>query len=949
MLCCLLVLLSFTALAQMPRPLPNRVAGGWEREAAKASSPLKGLPFRSIGPSIMGGRVTDLAVNPQNPHHFYVAFASGGLWVTHNNGQHFEPLFDEVPSMSIGDIAVDWREQPEVIWVGTGENNSSRSSYSGTGLYCSRDLGKTWSYKGLAATHHIGRIRLHPKDKNTLWVAALGHLYSQNPERGLYKSNDAGATWTQCLALNDSCGAIDLIVHSQHPDTLLVATWERQRWPWHFKGQGASSGLHRSFDGGKSWTRLEAQTGFPQGKRIGRIGLDACWKGEQWHIYAVVDNHQLQQNIETSPLSPDSLAQMSASDFGRIPQKELEAFLKKHHFPELYSAEKLKASIAEGQLRPKDLLPFIRDASAALFNTKIKGAELYYSSDLGENWQRCHNKPLEGIYFSYGYYFGQVRVHPQNPKRVYLLGVPLLCSTDGGKNFRAIGKPQVHVDHHALWLHPEQEGYLLSGNDGGLILSYDDGQNWQRCQLPAVGQFYSVAVDNAQPYQVYGGLQDNGVWKGPSTYVGNNDWRLDGRYPYQRLMGGDGMQIALDSLSGNSILGFQFGNYFRLEPGKKPKKIQPKVAFGTGALRFNWETPILLSPQQPNVLYLGAQYLYRSFRQGDNWQRISEDLAPSSKVGNVPYGSLSCISESPRRMGLLYVGSDNGFLHRSKDAGATWERLPFPENAPLWVSDIKASQHQTGRVYLSLNGYRADDFRACLYYSDDFGDTWTEIGQSLPDEPINVLLESPFNERVLFVGTDNGLYVKTGALPRFSDAGNRFHPLPLPPVAVHDLAVQKREKELVVATHGRSLYAAPLNALHEMQSLDSNQKVHIFSIKKLKWSSDWGKSWSPWLPAPQPQLSIPYYTAPGGKSQWKLRSETGFLLKSWHSEQERGLNYLEYDLRISETSARAWSKKRKQPLRAAADGAYYLPVGKYLLELEHAGERHSRFFEITAP
>lgn len=939
--CCLLLLLALPSLAQLPRPTHPRVESGWQREATKENSFLKGLPIRSVGPTIMSGRVTDLAVDPNDPKHFYVAFASGGLWVTDNNGQSFKPLFDAVPAASIGDIAVDWRQEPELLWVGTGENNSSRSSYSGTGIYYSENLGKTWEYRGLAATHHIGRIRLDPQRPQVIWVAALGHLYSKNPQRGIYKSTDGGHSWEKSLFVSDSCGAIDLFIHPAHPDTLFASTWERQRWAWNFKGRGGGAAIHRSTDGGKIWQRLAAQTGFPQGDRIGRIGLDGAWFRDTLHLYALLDNQNLRgEKSASNPLQADSLEQMSTERFLRIPRSVLESFLKEHDFPKRYTIDYLMQALQSNRLQPKDLIPFISDANAALFQTRIKGAELYYSTDLGQTWQLQQQQSLEGLYFTYGYYFGQVRVHPKNPKSVYILGVPLLHSTDGGKHFNRIGKANVHVDHHALWLNPQREGHLINGNDGGVVISYDNGRHWSRCNSPAVGQFYSVAVDNEQPYNIYGGMQDNGVWKGPSDYQQQPDWEQMGHYPYKRLLGGDGMQVEIDNSTGNIITGFQFGHYFQLKEGQPPLKIRPQPE--GEALRFNWKSPILLSPHQSDILYLGSQYLHRSFEQGQNWEQLPKDLAPSRIKGAVPYGSLTCISESPLRFGLLYVGSDNGYLHRSEDAGRTWEALKLPIAERRWVSSLRASPHKEGRLYLSLNGYRQDDFKAYLFRSDDYGETWMDLGQQLPLEPINVVLESPFSEKLLFVGTDQGLYVSL-------DAGKQFSPLALPAVAVHDLSIQEREQELVIATHGRSLYTVPLKALQELVHLDKNTKAHIFGLADIKHQADWGRVWSPWFEAKAPKPQLPYYAMPAGESTWSLYSEDGQLLERWKTQQGAGLHYLEYDLHLSQEAAEAWNKNRKNPIQSAKNGRYYLPVGTYRLELQHGEQRHTEQLKVVAP
>ncbi|MDB5253508.1 MAG: glycosyl hydrolase [Flaviaesturariibacter sp.] len=786
-----------------------------QRSVLQKRSLFDSIPFRNIGPSIMSGRVDDIDVNPADPTEFYVAYATGGLWYTHNNGQSFTPLFDSADVIGIGDIAVNWKTG--TIWVGTGEVNSSRSSYAGIGMYRSTDKGRSWSYIGLPESHHIGKIQLHPTDDNTAWVAVLGHLYTPNHDRGVYKTTDAGATWKQTLYVDDNTGAVDLDINPANPAELYASTWYRTRTASSFVPSGKTSGLYKSADGGETWTRISTPaSGFLQGDVVGRIGLAVYPKNPQV-VYAVVDNQASRPDTtkgDTSKYVLEAFKNLSADQFASLNDPKLDSFLKRNGMNRRYTAKAIKDMVATGQLKPTAIYDYLYQNTG--FEGTPYGAEIYRSDDGGRSWRKMNNKPLS-TFSTYGYYFGKIFVSPVNDQKLVITGFTIDLSTDGGRTFKSIGKENVHADHHVAWIDPARDSHIFSGNDGGLNFSYDDGAHWFKANTPSVGQFYSVVVDNAKPYNVYGGLQDNGVWTGPSTNRENVGWHDDGNYPFKSIMGGDGMQVAVDPRDNmTTYTGFQFGAYSRLNrlnSRESAKRITPQHSLGERPIRFNWQTPVILSAHNPDIVYFGGNRLFRSFNKADTMVAISPDLTKGDGGGNVPYGTITTIAESPVRYSLLYVGTDDGNIQASKDGGSTWTLVSaapkkgFALPQGLWVSRLTASRYKEPRVYASLSGYRKDDFNAYLYVSEDYGATWAPLGKDLPTEPINVVREDPKNENILYVGTDGGLYVSFDRGQSFM-AWNAGLPRSIP---VHDIAIQARDNEIVLGTHGRSLYVSKLD------------------------------------------------------------------------------------------------------------------------------------------
>jgi len=921
-----------------PTPADARLAGFEARRALQERSLVTNVPFRSAGPTVMSGRVTDVDVSPTDPTTFFVAYASGGLWRTTSGGADFEPLFDEHASMTLGDIAVDWRD-PEgdgvTIWAGTGENNSSRSSYAGTGVYKSTDGGDSWQHLGLPNTQHTGRIILHPDDPETAWVASIGALYSPGPDRGVYKTTDGGATWSQTLFVNDDAGVIDLVIDPSDPDVLYAAAWERTRRAWDFTEAGAGSGIYKSTDGGATWDLLTTEaSGFPTGENLGRIGL-AIYPGDPQTIFASVDNQNRRPEEEAEDdtlLTKDALRMISREAFLELAEEHINDFLDRNGFPLSYTAQSILDMVRTGKIEPVALVEYLEDANRELFDTPVIGAEVYRSDDGGQTWTRTHEGFIDDLVFSYGYYFGEIRVAPDDADRLYLLGVPLIASSDGGATWEAIDADHVHVDHHALFVNANKPGHLVSGNDGGINVSYDDGESWFKANTIPVGQFYTVAVDMQEPYHIYGGLQDNGVWGGPSDYSPNRGWIAEGEYPYQRAMGGDGMQIAIDTRTNNTVYtGFQFGNYFRLARETtaddfEGTRITPQHELGERPLRFNWQTPIHLSAHNQDILYLGSQKLHRSLDRGETWEALSDDLTLGGEPGDVPYGTLTSIDESPLRFGLLVVGSDDGLVHVTDDGGREWQRVSDDLPPHLWVSRVVASAHDEDRLYVALNGYRWDNFEAHVYRSDDFGATWQRIGTDLPLEPVNVIVEDPENEDLLYVGTDHGLYASLDGGQSFMTMMGSTSEHGLPNAPVHDAVVHARDRDLVVGTHGRSIYVADIEHLQQLTPDSLAAGLNLFGITTVKHSERWGSRGWTWDEPSRPEAQIAYFAPDAGRATITITEEDGTLVNATFDDAERGLNYITYDLTYDPEEVRDDQER-------ADDERVYLQPGTYTVTL----------------
>jgi photosystem II stability/assembly factor-like uncharacterized protein len=710
--------------------LPSDTAG-----QASPADKLKNLEFREIGPAVMGGRIDDFGVVESNPNIVYAGTASGGVWKTTNNGTTWEPVFDKESVSTIGDIAIA-PSDPAVVWVGTGEPNNRQSSSWGDGIYKSLDAGKTWQKMGLAATQHIGRVVIHPKNPDVVYVAALGHLWGPNAERGVYKTTDGGKTWNQVLKINEDTGVSDIAMDPESPETLYAAAYERRRTPFGFNGGGPDGGIYKTTDGGATWKKLTKGLPYENGGDVGRIGLD-IYRKDSNIVYAIVQHE--------------------------------------------------------------------------------KGGT-YRSDDKGATWKKMGDTNPRPSYYS------QVRIDPNNDLRIWELGAQMYYSEDGGKTFSTQRVKGIHGDFHAMWIDPADSNHIITGCDGGIHWSYDNGRTWDFINTIAIGQFYEVGLDNEKPYKICGGLQDNGSWCGPSMSltrdgIVNSDWTL--------MPGGDGFYARIDYAEPWIVYTeSQDGHISRRdERTGQQREIMPLAKASEPHYRFQWNSPVEVSAHDHNTIYYGGNYLFKSTDRGDSWTRLGGDLTTGTDrnklqiFGKTPdkntlsrhdgveeYPTITTLAESPLTANVLWVGTDDGNLEVSRDGGKSWKnvasRVPGVPRG-TYVTRVVASKYAEGAAFVTLDGHRTDDYSVYLFQTSDYGETWKSIRNGIPDSAgtVHVVREHPRSAKLLFAGTEFGLWVSWDHGANWTALKNNF-----PTVPVDDIEIQAQQNDLVLATHGRSIW-----------------------------------------------------------------------------------------------------------------------------------------------
>ena len=724
---------------------------------------LKGMNPRAIGPAGMSGRITAIDVVIDQPDIIYAGAASGGVWKSESGGIDWKPIFDKQNVASVGAIAIQ-QSNPDVIWVGTGEGNPRNSLNGGYGIYKSLDAGVTWKLMGLEKTRNIHRVIIDKDNPNTVYVAAIGSPWGEHPERGIFKTTDGGKTWNKSLFVNNKTGAADLVVDASNPNKLIAAMWEHRRKPWTFNSGGEGSGIYITYDGGENWTKKTDKDGLPKGN-LGRIG------------------------IAISPSNP-----------------------------------KVVYALVEA-----------------------KKNALYKSEDGGVKWSKINEKPGIG---NRPFYYSDIFIDPKNENRLYSVFTYINVSDDGGKSFKQLMPAYntnvgVHPDHHAWWIHPDDPSYMIDGNDGGLNITRDKGKTWRFVENLPVGQFYHLSYDMEYPYNLYGGMQDNGSWVGPAYVlkaqgIRNSYW--------QEIMFGDGFDVVPDP--GNSRYGYSMSQQgsvgrYDLKTGNA-KSVRPTHPDANVKLRFNWNAAIAIDPFDNEIIYFGSQFVHKTSNKGHEWEIISPDLTTNDPekqkqhdsggitmdaTGAENHCTILVISPSALEKDMIWVGTDDGNIQLSRNGGASWTDVTTKGKKDLkggWVAQIKASTFNAGEAYAVINNYRNFDFKPYLFRTTDYGKTWIDLLAD-KDESFGYslsLVQDPVQKKLMFLGTENGLYVSIDEAETWTKWTNDY-----PTVPTMDLAIHPREHDLDIATFGRSMYVLddirPLRTLatEGVQVLDRTLKV----------------------------------------------------------------------------------------------------------------------------
>ncbi len=920
------------------------------RQAMLKSSPFSCIPFDNIGPMAQGGRIMDLAMDERMPTTWIVAFATGGVWITNDDGHNWKPIFENQPAFSLGSLGVVWAKPgiPKTLWVGTGEPSNTRTVYMGAGLFRSDDQGKTWERSALPNAHHIANIAVHPNKPETVFVAALGPVYTDGGERGLYKTINNGKTWTKVIECPPFTGAVEVKIDHHNPDIVYACTWERRRKAWDFRENGPGSGIWKSKDGGESFTRLEG--GLPNGKGMGRIGLAQSYQ-DPGKIYALVDNQNprpvSKENPE--PLIGNDFLKMNKKDFLKLSDKRIDDFLQLYRFPGKLDAESIRKSEKEKKFKFEDMKVHIKDMKdIPYFWPKCIGPELYVSKDAGLTWKKTHKNDLRGqVDWGYGtatYYFGEIAVDPSNDDKLLICAVPLLKTDNGGKSFDYADENgyDVHADHHAILYSSKNSKRVILGNDGGINLSLDGGVSWRSIKNIPVGQSYTVTYDMSKPYRIITGLQDNGISMGFNSKI----------KPYQQvdswknIWGADGMFVQVNPKDNNTVyLGIQFGAMWRLDlHTRKSKSIRPLPKYPVEEpFRTNWVTPIVMSKFHPDVIYTGTQFVHRSFDKGDTWEIISPDLTSEGKEGsfvnvggNISYGNISALAESSKRFGLIYAGTDEGWLWVTKDGGLNWERLTNGIPGNKWVTRVEPSSHVESHVFATFTGFRENDTKAYIFKSTDYGKTWSSIKGNLPDECMNVIRQDPVNPELLFAGSDFGVYVSVDGGKIWDAVGTM-----MPNVPAYDLCVHPRESDLIVGTYGRSVWVGSIKTLQEYTKKVRDKKVHLFKISEQKPEWWWEKE-KPVEVGKKREiniLKIYYHSYSAADVKIYLKNDKNKTIKSWDMKAKSGINRVDWDFLID-------SKYRKKLPEGRRP--FILP-GKYTLVINSVGKSDKTELIIDKP
>lgn len=861
---------------------------------------FKNLPWIQIGPLINSGRIAGIVGIPGDPSIVYASATVGGVWKTVNAGTSWKPIFENQPSQTIGDIEV-CSSNPDLLWVGTGSSNLSGSAYPGMGVFKTTDGGETWKHMGLEECQHVMRIAISPANPDHVYVAAMGHKYC--PEEGtigLYKTIDGGVSWRKILSDESQTGCADVVINPENPEIVFATTWNRKK---------TEGNVYRSTDGGEHWMKLT--NGLPRGEKIGRIGINISLSNPKV-VYAFMNNHNdfdtaypeyanKRKKEEYKGLSLDKVRRMNSKRFLKLDSLDIAKFLREFGIIRSFGVNEIRQMIKSGDHKPESLVDCIEKYWISDNNrSEIIAGEVYRSDDGGDSWYKTHTEPLY-LLSSFGWSFCDIVVSPDNEDDIYLLGVTLQHSEDGGKNFKPNEGRQVHLqpniseflhlDQHDLWIDPKDPDRILLGNDGGAFISYDRGSVWMHHNTIPIGMFYKIAADMEEPYNIYGGTQDDSHVYGPSDQ--NLAYNVLDKWKYvwlDRWSGGDGLHIMSDVEDPNTV-------YYSSQAGALRRKdlaensntyVRPKREFCEPALRHDWSTPFYVSPYEKHTIYYGANRLYKSVDQGDTWQALSPDLTKQVAEGKKQSDKLTSIAIDKSDPGLIYTGSNAGELYITRDGGKVWTNIS--KGLPgIRVNSIQISNHKKGCVYIAMAGINADR-NPYLFKSSDFGFTWSSINANLPLEKTRCIIEDEKREDCLFAGTEKGVYVSL-------DEGGSWYSLSkgLPAVSVDDLLIHPRESELVIGTYGRGIYKMDISYIREFSKEIEETDFYLFDVKNayLPQRRDYDGDWF-FETADYPDFV--FYVSSPRELEIIISDNMDKKVKEFKIEAGTGLNYLVWDM-----------------------------------------------------
>ncbi|MGH1366678.1 MAG: VPS10 domain-containing protein [Calditrichia bacterium] len=755
----------------------------------RSQQSLSQQTWQQAGPTNIGGRITDIEMDPTNTDVLFAGTATGGVWKSIDSGVSWNPIFDDQISLSIGDLAIS-ASNPQIIYVGTGEVNGGGGSitYGGTGVYKSSNGGTSWTNVGLEETRFIGRVVIDPQNSDRVFVAAMGKLFSTNPERGLFRSLDGGTSWTNVLSISDSTGCVDVVIHPTQPDTVYAVAWQRTRTPEQRTYGGDECGIYRSVDGGDTWQ--EITHGLPTGPNVGRIG------------------------IAISQSSPQTLYSIYADRVGFF-------------------------------------------------------AGIYRTDDNGDSWMRTQDGNLNSMYSSFGWWFGNIRVDPNDPDIAFALGLNVYRTIDGGQSW-IFRSGNMHVDQHGMAIHPQNSSFIVAGNDGGIYRSANGSDSWIKVNDLPITQFYTSEIDNQAPTRLYGGTQDNGTIR---TFNGTpNTW--------SRIYGGDGFFVRVDPSNNTYVYAeSQYGGLGRSTNGGS-SFLSGRNGIPSGSNRNNWSSPLVLDPQYPEVLYFGTQRVYRSSNRAASWTPVSEDLSNGSSSGNLVFGTLTALEVSPVDSSVIWAGTDDGNVW-IKRSGADWTLVS--QNLPQrWITRVTAGRNNPGIAYATLSGYRVDEYLPHIFRTEDYGQNWIDISGNLPEVPLNDVLIDPQNDSTLYVASDAGVYSSTNLGLSWQAFGDG-----IPLVPVTDLTLHDETLTLVAATFGRSMFKIQLDRNTGIDGTDT-EAASTFTLEQN-------------YPNPfNPSTTIAYSLSEPSEHQIEIFNISGQKIRTlFHGMKSAGSHHEQWDGRNS--------------------------------------------------